>query len=471
MIKRTTFIYSLIFLLIFLISYYTMYDVRLSGDEGTYAGLSNQLYNYLFTERNSIDLVRQGWFPPGICIILLPLQIIFSGDVPLSAYRLYMLLFNLGILALISRQIKISLPKNPYLPCLFLAVLFINPYYLVFLSTLWTELFALHVFILLLLYISNAKKEITLGTILFAGVISFALMMIRGIYLVAPIFIILAIILSKKNNRKLTCFPYFKSILAIILSFCVLITLTLPWSLAVTEKYGSRFFLNNSEMSKIVWLGSTQYRQQVNKQVPKTNVFNQTHLFIQYNAQNNKVPFVKQAHLEVQKAIPSKSTDYVKKRIHNNIVNFLAVKNATGFLNRFYGLKCEISNSFICSHKIKDALFRFQNIIWKVLLAIGIILFVIPFSSRSNHFIFEFVFKGVVALVMIHPLIVLAHGRYYVQLIPLIALGIIFADYKSLSLKKIRQKEITMLYLGNIIAILFAMLVTFVYFTGTNPLI
>lgn len=474
-IGNKTFV-TLASLMIFFISLAFMYDVDLSGDEIYYSTLSRKLYEYLIGNIESLDLVNAGWFPPGMAFLLVPLQFLFSGEVPLVAYRLYMLCINLLLILLIWNCLvrMFSLQRQLYL---FWLMLVISPIYIMDLSVVWSEFVSVHLALLtLLLMIVIKNKNYELGTILVLGFVAFLITMMRGIYLAFPIFLGLCLFLKNPEIRRIGKFPFFKAIQSIILIFCVMLTCLLPWSLSVSEKYGARILLNGGEMSKIVWLGSKEYKRPVLKEFGG-NQWSAVHKKIAAEAQKSGRSFRSQAQIELEKSVPEIIDP---KLISKNISDFFALKDSSKFVSRFYDYKCKRNgkqvprNSGICAPFFEKAIYQYNSIVWALIFGVGVALFIVPFRSKSNQFTFEFIFKGFVALVVVHPLIVFAHSRYYVQLIVLVALAVATVDFKSLRVTRdhfLNLSKFEILDLGNVVAVLYFLVVLTIFISGFNPLI
>lgn len=452
-------------------SFAFMNRMPLSGDEDSYVKNALEAYLYLTHQSKNLDLVDNGWFPPGMSVVLLPIQFFFSGDVPVGVYRAYILILNLVALRLIIWRLG-ALLDSPLRIALFYVVIIVSPYYVLFLSTLWSEILALHLAILLLLIVLKKKQAIeNVWLLLVLGVAAYVLMMIRGIYFSFPIFLALALIFASNKPWKIAEFPYLRFVGTAAILFCVLFALLLPWSNAVSSKFGPRTFLNGTEMSKIVWLGNGSYIQNAKESTGHSNTFFAIHQFIQDQADINNVTYLEQADIELSLAVLSTPSSI---KVTANIFRFIPFRGNTGFLDRFLRLQCKEKTGLLCNTQLHVFFNHLQHYSWKLIAIIGALLFVLPFRSREGSPVYEFIFKGLVALVAVHPLIVYAHQRYYVQFIILIAIALISVDFKSLKItfgQLTNIKAMDMLTLGNVTAIAFALFYLFVAMSGINPLL
>ena len=132
----------------------------------------------------------------------------------------------------------------------------------------------------------------------------------------------------------------------------------------------------------------------------------------------------------------------------------------TEFLERFVALRCEVD--YCLNARFKTGLLAWQEIAWPILLLIGSALFFWPIGrSVCGSTYIPFIFKALAALLVTHPLLLSAHSRYFVQLIPLIALAIVYVDRKALLSGLVWDRSLgsTVLILGQGFALLFGALV------------
>lgn len=360
-------------------------------------------------------LVDLGWFTPGMSFLLVPVAAL-TDSVPL--FRLYVGLLNLGgtlaILWYLSR-------RSAAAPLIFAAGVLVVPYYSVFAFMLWGDLLAAHLLLLLLLVVleriddgdPRAASWRTAAGIGFAiGLITY----VRGFYWAfCPVFILM-IVLGTVGVPSLSTRIGRAAALATICTATLFATI-LPWTVAVSARYGFHLTTTSTTMSQISLLGSPSYVDAVGR---PGNSFEWQRMIASRAAAGGNT-FAAQAALERARATADTSLAEAARRIRANVHRFFF--DSEQFLARFRRLAMPQTRRSL-QPSLDRAYAWLQTVNhygWRVLAACGLTIFFLPINSSRRHVSLSVVFKCVVLIFTMHPLMVKAHGRYYVEYVPFIA--------------------------------------------------
>jgi hypothetical protein len=422
----------LLFFALGIFSFAFMSSVPLSGDEVFYVAGSRALANALISlvRGHGVDLTKlvdllvgNGWFMPGMAFLLFPISLLFGGS--LVAVRASMLVLNLSLLFAIFRQISPRYP--PRVPLLFLVALFASPYYIACLSTAWSDLPGVHLAILFCLWIEVGRSNRPAPSLL-AGALIAMITYVRALYppLLAVASLSWLIPSLKKSAPAGVAFrDWLGRTTAAALIF--LVTL-LPWSLAVTQRFGTTFTVTTMPLSQIVMFSDQAFIEHVEQDTGQRQIsfvalqkyFVALQTYISNRAVQQGHSFMTQAWIErdaLLGTVPWSERFYF---IARSVRPFFLRPNE--FFQRFLDMRCQAEH---CVPAWLANALRFGNTAgWTVLALIGALIVLLPMSEKDGIYFLPFQWKAVAFLVCMHPVFLIAHGRYYSQLVPLFALGI-----------------------------------------------
>ena len=370
---------SVLLALLFVASFTYMFPVGLSGDENTYSRNSEQVFFALTTLNfSNLDLVQNAWFPPGMAFLLLPVQLLFWGDAPVWVYRLYILSINVALLYGICHFLRNWITANRIK--LFAALLLFSPYYVAHLSTIWSEMVALHAAVLVLLWVHHEYSNGRRINIFLLGVISTVIALVRTLYLPLPLFIALTMQLA--SQEKLSFLQDTRKIIVqSAMMFVVLAGLVAPWTMQASSKFGPTFLHRGSEMSRINIYADPAEKKRLAEQTGHRNLFIAIQTSISDEARKNGRTFADQSKIELQRILKDVDDDELALRFQKNVDRFYALDPNYQFLDRYAKAWCATDASVQCTGA--RFVVRIQTTTWPVILVIGIILFVLP-AARST---------------------------------------------------------------------------------------
>ena len=456
--------------IVFVASLAYMWPVGLMGDEFAYARSASELFGALIRlDFSQLDLVKNAWFPPGMAFVLLPLQILFGGEAPDWALRVYILTINTILLASICQFLRVWISERRIV--LFLALLLLNPFYITHLSTIWSELIALHAAILLLLWVHREYARDREISIVLLGFLCTFITLVRTLYLPLPLFVALTMQLANPGHVSLVedARKIAQNTLVMVVILAGVIT---PWTMEASSKFGPTFLHRGSEMSRIHVYADPAFKREMTAETGHKNVFFAIHGAIAKRAEQSGNSFADQSKLELARALNDVDDAELAARFQRNVYRFFSWNSKSLFMQRYQEPWCELDNSITCTGAGIPV--RIQSLVWSVVLVLGAALFILPVSRSSTGFVLNpFIFKGLIALITIHPILVFAHGRYIVQLIPLVALAIACFEWRSIKrsfdARVLASDKI--IAFGQVVAIGFFVTYALLYTVGINPII
>lgn len=429
---------ALLLAVIGLFSIWVMHPVALNGDELSYSsggqtlGLwVRSLFGDTGAQGSVLDgVLQRGWFMPGMSFVLGPVYALVGADAPFWLLRVYVLVINLVLLWLIAEQLRHRWGRTAEL--VFLGALAISPYYMLFLSTAWADVLSLHLGILVLFWIYDRflvdREGPSAATGVTAGLLVAALTYLRPVYPVYLVFLAVTAVLwalrRKVNGERLR-----RAGVSVVIAAVVAIALLLPWTLVVSDRFGFGLPTTARQISSIAWRGDPSVITEAQEATGSGDVFVALYEFVWDRAEDQSVTFREAAtalerQSEVDRSLPETLGLY-----RSNALRFFAIEHeaANVFVHRFVTLRCQGEVQCIESGW-SGALEGWATWSWRVLLALGAILFLLPHRMRSADDVFmSFLWKASVFSLAVWPLLRYTHGRYYVGLIPLIALGLAIA--------------------------------------------
>jgi hypothetical protein len=446
-----------------------MGSVPLIGDEHNYnrgaKAIAHFAWNIFNPEvRAGIDLqgrlVEYGWRMPGMAVIISPLYFVVGDDAPLQVVRAFVLIQNLVLLYFICIQLaKIT---SEHAARVFLITCLFVPYYVCFLSTLWSELIALHLAILFLFYLDKhmiQRKDIAVDIAAYAIA---ALCYIRALY---PSFALLVVVTwflnLPKEKAKLPGHTLKAARMSIVLCLIIL-GLIFPWSVYVSELYGPSFLITSTRMGSLVETTDKAYVQEAMKVTGEHIEWRAADAFIKLRANENQIPFRKQLEEDKAHYVPQLTVSDWLSGSRRSLYNYLGIAPArNSFLNRFFNSRCDKSDCI--DDDLASWIKKTNTISWSVILALGTLLFVLPMkASPKNSYFMPFFWKAMLFSLTVVPLFGSAHSRYYAQYVPLFGIGIGYLFSKNIYLWKRSTEQSyqnNLVGIGQLFAIGFAILI------------
>ena len=411
-------------------------DIPLSGDEIWYFHVS-KLIPSLISHAVHFDfdgagvvlgaIVDRGWFMPGMAIVVAPVTF-FTDSVPIT--RLYVGTLNFTAIAAIFFYLQKAYGARG--PLIYLFCCLLVPYYLIFCFTIWGDLVAAHLLLSVVLLIFHRRNGSMPPGLAFAAAIGVALgviTMLRGFYWAfAPLIAVLVVLQTSAGEPLLARFRLAAApSCALLLGLAVVLA---PWTVMITRDHGFHLTTTSTTVSRMILIGSDEYFSRLQRDPcgnPDRSLqrdISAVHNYIRCVAQRDQRTYAAQARLELASSIAAVSYAEKVRSIGANVRNFFFDTEA--FLRRFD----RISNASPDNpkaewrHALFEILMKLNHWGWRALLAIAILLFFTPMSLATNNLFLSTVYKFSVGLYSTHPFTVDAHGRYYVEYMPMIAVAI-----------------------------------------------
>jgi hypothetical protein len=410
--------------------------IPLSGDEVWYFDTSKLIlplvsravrFDFHGAKEILATIIDRGWFMPGMSIIMAPVTF-FTDSV--AIVRLYVGALNFAAVAAILFYLQKGYGGRG--PPIYLLCCLVVPYYLIYCFTIWGDLLAAHLLLCLLLLIFHRRNGSRPPGLAFATAIGVALgmmTMVRGFYWgFAPLFAALFVFGTPAREPlsvrlRLAAAPS----CALLLGLAAVLA---PWTAGVTRLYGFHITTTSTTASRIILIGSDEYFSRLEQDpcgYPVSTLERDiTGLdnYIRCRANRERRSYAEQSRLELASAIAAASYADKVHAIIPNVRKFLFDSEA--FLNRFARISNPSPDSPTTEWRsaLFEILMKLNHWGWRALLTIGILLFVTPMAPSTSNLFLSTVYKYSVVLYSTHPFMVDAHGRYYVEYIPMIAVAI-----------------------------------------------
>lgn len=393
------------------LSLWLMRGVELSGDEEHYYGVAGQIARCILGDASFAEsigsVVARGWFLPGMAFLLTPVQLAFGGAAPVAVARAWIIAVNVGLLALIARQLLRSGISARWV-LWGVSASFLVPFYACFMGCLWGELVAMHAAILFMLVLERhvASFGPLLGTLCGVAVACIT-------YCRPQFFLLLGLVAVRAvlafadggigNPRKLC-----GGLLTMAATWVVAVA---PWQWAIQSRYGPFFLVVSTAERPFVI--DEHYRANHGL---TGNPWVGVHEHLAAEAARNGLSLRGQIRASARE-IPKPSLS--ERVAHQAAQSRRYYGNDTVFLERFQ----RIDRAGTLSDPAWRRLQRWNAVSWRLWLAAGVVLMLLPFGAGPNlDYRLPVVFKGLAGLVAVQPILYEAHGRYHVALIPLISI-------------------------------------------------
>lgn len=456
--------------------------IPLSGDEIWYFEISQQIPP-LVSHAVRLDLprakdilaniVERGWFMPGMSIIVTPVTFFTDSIVVI---RLYVGALNFAAVAAILFYLQKAYGGRG--PLIYLLCCLLVPYYLIFCFMIWGDLLAAHLLLCLVLLILRRRNDSTPPGPAFAAAIGVALgviTMLRGFYWAfAPLIAVLFVFeTSARESLSVRLRLAMAPSCALLLGLAVVLG---PWTAMITRHFGFHITTTSTAVSRMILIGSDDYFRRLRQDScgnPDSSLqrdISAVDNYIRCRADKEHRTYAEQARLELASSTATVSYAEKVRLIAANVGRFFFDTEA--FLDRFD----RISNAGPDNpktewrHALFEILMELNHWGWRALLAIAILLFFTPMSPSTNNLFLSTVYKFSVGLYSTHPFMVDAHGRYYVEYIPMIAVAIVaFASApRPLLARKPPDDSLQWLVIaGQAIALFVAPALALAYFAAT----
>lgn len=401
-----------------------MRHVDLSGDEQFYASSATAIARTLLGDEPSSNfsslagvLIGNGWFMPGTSVLLSPIAVLMGGEPTASALRGYIVSVNILLLFAIYRFMRARSGVTCALAAI--SILLFCPGYVLFLSTLWSDLPSVHFALVTCLWLDRRMLEKKTERPAISGLLIALATYARGLYppLIAVASFAWLLPTIKRRALRTEAPVWLLKTAVMTLVFALLL---LPWSSAVSKRFGVTLTATTMALSQLAMFGTADYVPTAIAATGIDNSFFAMQRFIEQKAEREGRTYMAQAKKDrdsVVRALP------VSVRLHvlsENVRRYFLDPNM--FTDRFIGLRCK---SGACAPDWLASGIRSANIlVWTVIAIFGALLFAIPAAERNNSYFAPIFWKALVGLICLHPLLLYGHGRYYVQLVPLFAVAV-----------------------------------------------
>lgn len=407
--------------------------IPFSGDETWYMDTSKliaplvlDVVQFDFQGANEIlgRIVDRGWFMPGMSILVMPVTFLTDS---VAIIRLYLGALNFAAVATI--LVYLHKEYGGRGPLIYLLCCLAVPYYLVYCFVLWGDLVAAHLLLCLLLLVFHRRNDSNppgLALALTVGVALGMITMVRGFYwMFAPLFAALFVLGTPAwepllVRLRLGAAPSG----ALLLGLAVVLA---PWTAWITRHHGFHVTTTSTVVSRMLLLGSNDYFRRLPEdpcgrfdrslQHEVSAVDN----YIRCSAIREGHTYATQSRIELASATATVPYAAEVRAVATNVRNFLFDSEA--FLARFTRISSPSDGNPLTEWRraLFEILMKLNHWGWRALLTIGILLFLAPMASTAGNLFLSTTYKYSIALYSTHPFLVQAHGRYYVEYIPLIA--------------------------------------------------
>ncbi len=229
---------------------------------------------------------------------------------------------------------------------------------------------------------------------------------------------LLFLYLDKETSLKKT------GLLAFLLLISFLFSIT-PWHIALYKKFGPFFYITSPKVAPFA-KDDTYRKQAIKKFGP--NLHSSYWIFavqdkLYNDAQKKGITLYENIRIE---------SKYLKKNLTKN--SFLEkIKSKRAPMFKFYFLENTFLKRFISKGKnqptkiMEKIIYKINTVNWYLLLILGIVFFLFPFTAKNNNYTLPLHCKGLIFILTSHPAFRGGHARYYIQLIPLFSVSLIIA--------------------------------------------
>jgi len=423
--------------------------LHLTGDEGHYlkggrlvARLASQAFHLDWTGAgDTVDrIVGKGWFMPGMSILLAPATVLTDS---ISELRLYVGLMNLALVCLALKLLRDGF--GSLAQAIFLCLTLIVPYYGMFSFLFWGDLVAAQFFLVVgLLLIKKVENARGLGMSLPSGAM-LGLLLTAATYLRSSYWLCLPLMLAGIffSSSALGSLTARGRHLVRVGGACVLaFSLSLaPWSVLVSQRHGLHLTVTSRAMSQAIVFGSSEYLERTDSNLAYRGNWRLFEKHIRRTARAAGISYREQAALELEYATEGLTLGEYSRRAVSGLGDFLLDSEA--FIVRLresfrYGHGPTLARDprppvlpeeeWNPKHERRfDTIETLNYWVWRLLLLCGFLLFVIPTDLDRRSLAVSMMFKYVAFVFTLQPFVVVAHGRYYVQYVPFIAMAIAVA--------------------------------------------
>ncbi len=367
-------------------------------------------------------IVDRGWFMPGMSV-LIALGTVFGRSI--VVLRLYVGVLNFILVCLIARSLTKRNGKAA--GTVFLLVPIVLPYYVIYSFLFWGDLLAAHAFLLLGLWLVDRIEACAgqglrpkVGILLGLGLAMVTYL--RGAYWVCLPLLLLGIFFSSFDRGSLR--ERLRHLVLVGGACSLVFGLTIaPWSLLVTRDHGFHVTTTSMTMSQIIAFGDRGHVDSIGDR-SEPNLFHRVHRYIRNRATETERSFGEQASIELEKATDSLTPKAYLSRVRDGFRAYWLDSEA--FMERFERISRSGRGALPPDwHRtIFDLAEGLNHRVWRTLLAIGILLFVIPIAPDRRNLSLSTLYKFTFFFFSLQPLFAVAHGRYYVQYVPFIAMAL-----------------------------------------------
>lgn len=366
-------------------------------------------------------VVARGWFTPGLSIVLAPAMLV-SASIPFL--RLYLGVLNgVAVCAILRRLVGDCGARAAWLYgiCALLV-----PYYPLFFFLIWGDLLAAHLLLLLFFFVLRRRAFALAGAAPFRAAVHLGVCLglitwLRGFYWIfLPVFVVL-IFLQTDAIAALRA-RLARTVALGIAAAAALLAILAPWTIAVSRQFGPHLTTTSTVLSQIILFGSDEYRRSL---PPSLGIFDGVYSTITSHAEASGRTYGAQARIELAAATAGVPREEKLARIARNLRAFFL--DSEEFLGRFQRLSRPPAATGPAWRELAfEGLIAVNHWGWRLLLMAGALLYFVPLASAAAPRFVTVVYKCVVALFSLHPFVVLAHGRYYVEYVPFVASALVW---------------------------------------------
>jgi hypothetical protein len=408
-----------------ILSWMFMSYIPLSGDEGTYAETSKLIALFLRGGGISLEdfqagVVDNGWFMPGMPLILSPLYILVSNP-DLTMIRAYVSIFTFMLWLWALREIHLNLGSTYSVVFIFFPV-FVSTWQ-IFSTTIWGDLSGgLLAVIVLARSCQLINQMFTSHQILITKVLSLEFIMVGMVYMrgslilvvIAIHILLITLALTLRNWRdRINCL---KLLFAGLTVFFVTL---LPWSITATHVLGSPVLTTSSlPLSFGVTFGN--HDQLCFGKCRSGNIWHSASDFSRRYASEHGVSEIQIQKMMATYAVRDLNIESYVNTVRGNFKNF--VTRPYLFTKRFIRLSKKkysqsVKNSIYSFFKYSTMLFYIP--FFALLVAMNLFIIRKPW----NLGVVSLCIKTVTICLFVQPFLHPSHARYWVTYAPLMAIA------------------------------------------------
>ena len=398
----------------------------LKGDERHYfdgavyvINLATRIVAGLDTEQTVASILSRGWFMPGMSILLAPVRLMTSS---VAVARLYIGCLNFALLVGLVTLVRQQYGKRSALVTASLLGFF--PGMIIFSFTFWGGSLAGQLIVVVLLLLTTTKRSPLEGPHLWrrpllVGILVLVVVYLRPGYIVMlPIAAVILVLLHLHFETSVSLAVRRSTVAIALLTAVVLIGLA-PWSYALSKDKGGLFLTTTTiELNTIIRFGR---REDVNAVHPEIHLrVRAWDKWITERSEKTGESYADILSNERRRILSSVDFAMYRQVVRRQLRQFYLREN--DFFDRMVDrmVSSPHASTIGRSEAFSSTIRAVNSVAWRLLLLSGLMLLLAPLSCKRENWWAALNFKITFLALSIQPFVSIAHGRYYIALVPLL---------------------------------------------------